>query len=483
MVEKVANFIGGRWETPATSRTLDVANPATGELIATVPLSRDDDVERAVRVALDAFTTWRQVPAIARARYLFRYRDLLETHAEELAGIVTAEHGKTLDESRGSIRRAIENVEYACAVPSMLMGDALEDVTAGVDCDTVRQPLGVFAMAAPFNYPAMVPLWFWPYAVAAGNTYIVKPSELVPMSQQFLFGLAEEAGFPAGVLNLLNGDKEVVDRLLEHPDVAGFSFVGTTPVARNVYRKAAEKGKRVQAFGGGRNHMVVMPDAKMDKTVATAVSSCFGCAGQRCLAGSIVVAVGDAYKRLRVQLVEAAREIVVGNGMDFAVTMGPIISARQRDRVLSVVEHGLAEGASLLLDGRELEVKGHADGNWLGPIILDDVTPDMTVAREEIFGPVMLLCRAANLDDAIAMIRASEYANTASIFTTSGRSARKFRRDVGVSMIGVNTGVAAPMAFFPLGGSKASFYGDAKAHGKDAIRFFTDERVTITRWF
>jgi malonate-semialdehyde dehydrogenase (acetylating)/methylmalonate-semialdehyde dehydrogenase len=460
MVDRVSNFIGGRWETSSTSHTRDVVNPATGELLATVPMSRASEVDRAVSVALQAFASWRQVPAVNRARYLFRYKTLVETHAEELARTITLEHGKTLDESRGSVRRGLENVEHACAMPALLLGDVLEDVTAGVDTETTRQPIGVFAAATPSSYPAMVPLWFWPYAVAAGNTFVVKPSQQVPLSQQFLFELIEQAGFPAGVVNLVHGDREVVDALIEHPGLAGLSFVGSSPVAREVYRRAAEHGKRIQALGGAKNHLVVMPDARMERTVASLIESCFGCAGQRSFAGSVVIAVGDAHKRLRAQLVEAAREIVVGNGLDFDVTMGPVVSARRKDRVLSAIETALTEGAKLLYDGREVAAKGGPQGHWLGPTILEEVTPDMAIAREEIAGPVMALVRAATLDEAIERIRTCDYASAASIFTSAGKAAREFRVGVPASMVGVNVGVVTPMAFFPYGGARQSFFGD-----------------------
>jgi len=483
MAETVANYIGGAWEPASTARTLDVRNPATGERLAALPLSGKDETNRAVSVAREAFNAWRHVPAGQRVNYLFRYKELLERSAEELARIITREHGKTLDEARGSVRRGIQNVEFACGMPALLMGESLEDVTAGIDCRTYRQPLGVFAATTPSSYPAMVPLWFWPYAVAAGNTFVVKPSEEVPLSQQFMFQLAEEARFPAGVLNLLFGDKDTSEALLDHPDVAGFSFVGSTPVARDVYRRAAQNGKRVQALGGGKNHLVVMPDAKLDKTVATAIDACFSCTGQRGLAGSVIIAVNDAYKKLRPRLVEAAKQVVVGNGMDFGVSMGPMVSAGRKDRVLSAIAKGVEGGAKLLLDGRDLIVKAYPDGNWLGPTIFDEVTGDMEIAREEIAGPVMMIRKAATLGEAIEMIRSSQYANAASIFTTSGKSAREFRYSVGTSMIGINIGVPTPVAYFPYGGIKDSFFGDTKAHGKDAVRFFTDVKVTVSRWF
>jgi malonate-semialdehyde dehydrogenase (acetylating)/methylmalonate-semialdehyde dehydrogenase len=481
--EALQNYIGGAWIPSSSARTLDVENPATGGVLCKVPLSGPADVDRAVTVAAEAFNTWRRVPPVQRARVLFRYKNLLEKCCEDLARTCTVENGKTLDEARASVRRGIENVEHACGVPTLMMGETLEDVAAGIDCETFRQPIGVFAAVTPFNFPVMVPLWFWPYAVATGNTFIVKPSELVPLSQQLLFELAHEAGFPAGVVNLVHGDGEVARALIEHPGVAGLSFVGSSPVARDVYRAAALHGKRVQAFGGAKNHVVVMPDADLDRTVETAIESCFGCAGQRCLAASVVVAVGDVADELARRLVAGARRIVVGNGLEPGVTMGPVASGRHLDRVHSLIHSGVEEGARLLLDGRGVTVKGHPDGRWLGPTIIEDVTSSMALAHEEVFGPVMVLRRAADLDEALAIVRESPYANATSIFTQSGRIAREFRHGVGVSMIGVNVGVAAPMAFFPFGGTKGSFYGDLKAHGKDAIRFFTDARVVISRWF
>lgn len=480
--DTLSNYMGGDWVPSSSGKTLDVVNPATGDKLAKVPLSKAADVDRAVRVAREAFATWRMVPPLSRARYLFKYRELLEKDKEELARIVTLEHGKTLDEARGSVRRGIENVEHACGIPALMMGDKLEDIAAGIDCETVRQPLGVFAAIAPFNFPAMVPLWFWPYAVATGNTFIVKPSEQVPLSQQRMFELVHEAGFPSGVINMVHGDREVVEALIDHPELTGVSFVGSTPVARAVYERAAARGKRVQALGGAKNHMIVMPDADLDKSVAALTESCFGCAGQRCLAGSVVVAVGGIYDELRDRLVRAAEAIVMGNGLDSGVDLGPVISGRQKDRIASHIAGAVAEGAKLLLDGRGRTVPEHPEGFWLGPTILGDVTGDMAIAREEVFGPVMVLRRADTLRDAIEMVHASEYANATSIFTTSGAAARQFRYDVGVSMIGVNIGVAAPMAFFPFGGTKGSFFGDTKAHGTEGIRFYTDQKVVISRW-
>jgi malonate-semialdehyde dehydrogenase (acetylating) / methylmalonate-semialdehyde dehydrogenase len=481
--EVLRNYMGGTWIPASSSRELEVHNPATGEPLCRVPLSGQDDVDRAVTVAGQAFATWRRVPPVQRARVLFRFKNLLERGFEELARTITLEHGKTLDEARSSVRRGIESVEHACGIPSLMMGEALEDVAAGVDCETFRQPIGVFAAVTPWSFPAMVPLWFLPYVVATGNTFIIKPSELVPMSQQLLFELAHEAGFPAGVVNLVHGDRETARALIDHPGVAGVSFVGSTPAAREVYAAAAGRGKRVQALGGARNHVVVMPDADLDRTVDSVIESCFGCAGQRCLAGSVVVAVGDIADELTRRLMAAARRIVVGSGLEPGVTMGPLITGRHLDRVASLIHIGANEGAHVLLDGRGLTVKGCPDGHWLGPTILEDMTSSPTLAREEILGPVMVLRRADSLDEACTMVRESPYANATSIFTQCGRIAREFRQQVGVSMIGVNVGVPAPMAFFPFGGTKGSLYGDLKAHGADAIRFYTDAKVVISRWF
>ncbi|HUS64193.1 MAG TPA: CoA-acylating methylmalonate-semialdehyde dehydrogenase [Kofleriaceae bacterium] len=482
-MEHLRNYMGGAWIPASSERTLELRNPATGEPVAVVPLSAQQDVDRAVTVAVQAFATWRRVPAVQRARTLFRYKNLLEKSSEDIARTVTIEHGKTLDEARGEVRRGIENVEHACGIPALMMGETLEDVAAGIDCETFRQPIGVFAAVTPFNFPAMVPLWFWPYAVATGNTFIVKPSEITPLSQQLLFELAHEAGFPAGVVNLVHGDREVAQALVEHPDVAGLSFVGSSDVARAVYQAAAARGKRVQALGGAKNHVVVMADCELERTVETLVESCFGCAGQRCLAPSVVIAVDSIYDELRERLVARSRKISVGNGLEPGVAMGPLVSGRHLDRVHSLLHVGLEEGARLLLDGRGLQVKGHPDGVWMGPTILEDVADGSTLAREEIFGPVMVLRRARDLDEAVAVVQDSPYANATSIFTQSGKIAREFRRQVGVSMIGVNVGVAAPMAFFPFGGTRGSFLGDLKAHGTDAIRFFTDAKVVISRWF
>ena len=476
------NYIAGEWVPSTATDFLENRNPATGEPLCRVPLSGAREVDDAVRAARDAFGAWRETPPVQRVQPLFRLKALLEEHFDEIARIVTEENGKTLEEARGSVRRGIQNVEHACGIPTLMMGDTLEDIAAGIDCEYVRQPIGVFAAITPFNFPAMVPLWFLPYAIATGNTFVLKPSEQVPLSQVRICELMAAAGVPAGVVNLVLGGREAVDALLAHRDVTGVSFVGSSAVARHVYRTAAEHGKRVQALGGAKNHIVVMPDADLDRAVDVVSESVFGCAGQRCLAGSIVVGTGRAYEPLREKLVSAAKRIRVGYGLDDGVTMGPLVSAKHKERVLSYIESGVAEGATLAADGRTTTVDRYPKGAFLGPTVFDDVEPEMKIGREEIFGPVAAVAHVDTLDEAIERVHGSEYANAVSIFTSSGRAAREFRYRVGVSMIGVNIGVAAPMAFFPFGGTKGSFFGDLKAHGKDAIEFYTDKKVVISRW-
>ncbi|MCC7538338.1 MAG: CoA-acylating methylmalonate-semialdehyde dehydrogenase [Deltaproteobacteria bacterium] len=484
MERTLKNYVGGSWVEAVGRETLPLVNPATGASLGRVPLSVREDVRRAVDAAQKAFPAWRETPVLERSRFMFRWKELMEKRFEDLARCVTIEHGKTLSESRGSVRRGIENLEVAAGMPSLMMGESLEDISRGIDCETIRQPLGVFAAIAPFNFPAMVPLWFLPYAITTGNTFIVKPSEQVPLSQELTFQILEEVGLPPGVVNLVHGGRDVVDALCTEQGIVGVSFVGSTPVAKHVYVTGTQAGKRVQALGGAKNFVVVMDDCDLARTVPILTESCYGCAGERCLAGSTVVAVGDVYGRLREALHEHARRIVVGDGLDDGVDMGPVVSRRHMDRVLGYIQKGIDEGAKLTLDGRNPKLPpGLEKGNFIGPCIFEDVTPEMTIAREEIFGPVMVLRRAKDLDEAISIIHASEYANATSIFTQSGKHAREFRYRAGVSMIGVNIGVAAPMSFFPFGGAKSSFFGDLKAHGKDSLRFYTDQKVVISRWF
>jgi len=476
-------YVGGRWVDSSARTTGEVRNPADNTLLARVPMGGADDVDRAVKAALAAFPGWRATPPVNRVRPMFKFRELLEKHFDDIARTVTKEHGKTLDESRSSVRRAVDNVEVACGIPSLMQGLGLEDIATGIDSQFFRQPLGVFAAITPFNFPAMVPMWFLPHAIACGNTFIVKPSERVPLSQVKMFELLHEAGFPEGVVNLVHGAKDAVDAILDHPGIAGVSFVGSSPVAHYVYKRGAEKGKRVQALGGAKNFVVVMPDADMDRAAAISTESCFGCAGERCLANSVVLAVGDAHAKIKDKLVEQAKKLRVGDGADSGVTMGPLITKQHREKVLGYIEQGIKEGAKLVLDGRAYKDAKHPEGYYLGPSIFDDVTPDMVIGKEEIFGPVLCVMKAKDFDEAVEIVRKHELGNATSIFTTSGKWAREYRYRVEPSMLGVNIGVAAPMAYFPFGGAKGSFYGDLKAHGRDGIEFYTDKKVVISRWF
>ncbi len=478
----IHNYVAGQWTRPSGTDSLPVTNPTTGAPLGRVPLSTGADVDAAVDAATTAFPSWRRTPPVERARVFFRLKHLLEEHKETLARSLVVEHGKNLDECRGELQRGIENVEHACGIPTLMMGDVLEDVAPGIDCEAIRQPLGVFAVVSPYNFPVMIPLWFWPYAVAAGNTVVLKPSEQDPLTHQRVVDLAEQAGLPPGVLNVVHGDREAVTALLEHPGIAGVSFVGSSDVARILYRKAGASGKRVQALGGAKNHMIVLPDADYDLVADAVVSSIFGSAGQRCLAGSVVVGVADAYAHIRERILDLSASLRVGNGLEKGVDMGPVISAAHRDRVVGYIDGGVREGAALVMDGRDAQVPGYPDGHWVGPTIFEDVRPDMAIGKDEVFGPVMGMTKAASVEDAIELMHRSEYGNATSIFTTSGRAAREFRYQAGISMIGVNIGVAAPMAFFPFGGSRGSFFGDLKAQGRDSVEFFTDKRVVITRW-
>ncbi|KPJ59708.1 MAG: methylmalonate-semialdehyde dehydrogenase [Latescibacteria bacterium DG_63] len=477
------NYVGGEWVSSKSTQVLEVRNPATGEVLAQVPMSTKDEVNQAVARAKKAFAEWREIPPVVRARYFFDLRNVLEEHFEEISRLLVQENGKTLPEARGSVRRAVEMVEVAAGIPSLMMGYGLEDIAKGIDCFAIRQPLGVFACVTPFNFPAMVPLWFLPFAVACGNTYVVKPSEQTPLCQKRIFELMHDVGFPPGVVNLVNGAKEAVDALLQNDDVVGVSFVGSSPVARYVYETAGSKGKRVQALGGAKNFLVVMPDAELDSTVDALIDSCYGCAGERCLAGSILIAVGDVYDALKEKFTGAAKKITVGNGLEEGIKMGPVISRKHKERVLGYIASAVREGAELLLDGRNVKVVGYPNGYFVGPTIFDNVKSSMTIAKEEIFGPVVAIMRVDSLEEALELISQGEFGNATSIFTTNGGAAREFVYRVGISMIGVNIGIAAPMAFFTFGGAKGSFFGDLKAHGKDSIEFFTDKRVVISRWF
>lgn len=477
----IKNYINGQWVESWGRESVEVLNPANGELLDRCPLGTKQDVEETVRAAQAAFRQWRQVPTIDRVQPLFKLKALMEEAAEELACLVTTENGKILIEARGSVRRAIQMVETACGMPTLMMGEHSEDIAPGIDSYAVRQPLGLFAGIVPFNFPAMVPFWFWPFAVAAGNTFVLKPSERVPLTQQRIFELIAQAGFPKGVINMVQGSKEVVNALCTHPDVKGVCFVGSTPVARHVYTTATGAGKRVQALGGAKNFMVALPDCQIDKSARTAFESITGCAGERCLAGSVVICVGDEmYKKFEAGIVPLAQDTRVGNGLEENTQMGPLISQAAKERVKGLIQSAVDEGAKILVDGRKNV--DQLPGFFLRPTVIKDIKPEMRVAKEEIFGPVVLLAKANTFEEAIAWVNASPFANTTTLFTTSGAAARRFSYEINPTMIGINIGVPAPMAFFSFGGSKDSFFGDVKAHGKGCVNFFTDTKVTIQRW-
>ena len=479
-VPLVRYYINGQWEEGTTWTFHPVTNPATGAVIAQVPFASASAVDRTVKAAHAAFLSWREVPVIERVQVLYRYKALVEKYAEDIARIMTTENGKTFEDAKLSVRRSVQMIEVACGMPSLMMGDSLHNVSKDIDSYSIRQPLGVCAGITPFNFPAMVPMWMFPFAIAAGNTFVLKPSEKVPLTPTRTAELLHDAGVPAGVYNVLHGGKETVDALIEHPLVRAVSFVGSTPIAKYVYTTAAAHGKRVQALGGAKNHHVVMPDANLEKTVESIISSAFGAAGERCLAGSVLVPVGDVAEPLLKLLVEKTSAMKVGNGIEPGTDMGPLVTDAHCKKVLGYIEKGVTEGATPLLDGRKTG-EGKT-GFFAGPTIFDNVTPDMTIAREEIFGPVLSVIRVKTLDDAIALVNSSPFGNTTSIHTRDGYSARRYAEKIEVGMVGINIGVAAPMAFFPFSGWKASFFGDLHAHGKDAVAFYTETKVIMTRW-
>ncbi len=482
-VEVVRNYINGRWVESKAKETHDVVNPATGEVLAKTPMSTKEEALEAVEAAKAAFGRWRITPALTRVRHLNRIRDAFEENFEELAKILTLEQGKYLDEARGEYRRTIENIECASSIPSLQMGYSAEDIASGIDEMVIKQPLGVFFCVAPFNFPGMVPTWFWPFAVGCGNTYIVKPSPQVPLSQVKQFEIIHEIGLPKGVLNMVHGGPEAVNALLESPDTVGMSFVGSTRVGKLLYKKAGEQGKRAQVQGGAKNFLTVMPDADLKRTVPALMTSFFGCTGQRCLSGAVLLAVGDVYEPLKKSVIEAAKRIIVGNGLEEGVQMGPLASRQGMENVLDYIEKGVEEGADLLLDGRGIEVPGYPNGFFIGPTIFDKVTLKMAIAQEEIFGPVMSIIHVKDLDEAIEIIHANPYGNASSVFTSSGKTAREYQYRVKAGNIGINVGIAAPIATFPFSGMKDSFFGDLHGQGRDAVDFFTENKVVITRWF
>jgi len=481
-IEVLKNHIGGQWVDVGSGDFLDIHNPATAEVLARAPLSTTVDVSKAVEAASSAFGEWRYTPAVSRIQYMFKLKNLLEEHFEELARTITMENGKTLGESRGEMRRAIENVEVACGIPALMQSEFSEDIAPGIDEYMIRQPLGVVAIVAPFNFPGMIPFWFLPYAVACGNAVLVKPSERCPITMQKVFRLFEEIGFPPGVVNLVNGGAQAVNALLDHPDVKGVSFVGSTPVARHIYRRGAANGKRVQAQGGAKNPLVVMPDANMEMTTRIVADSAFGNAGQRCLAASTVITVGDAREVFAQAIAKAADERVVGYGLEDSVTMGPVISPESRERIRGLIQQGVDDGADLLVDGREAQVAGYPDGYFLRPTILKDLPLASEVARTEIFGPVLTLIHADTLGQAIEIINRGRFGNMACLFTSNGGAARQFRYEVQAGNVGINIGVAAPMAFFPFSGWKDSFFGTLHGQGGHAVEFYTQTKVVVERW-
>ncbi len=479
---QLANFIDGKWTNATAHGFQDVKNPATAQVMTQVPLSPAQEVDVAAQAAARAFKDWRRTPVGERIQSLYRLKSLLEANKDELAAIITNEAGKTFVESVAEIARAVENIEVACGAPVMMQGINNEDIARGIDEHMIRQPLGVVAAITPFNFPGMVPMWFLPYAVATGNCFILKPSERVPMTVSRIFQLVEQAGFPAGVLQIVHGGKEVVDAILDHPLIRAVSFVGSTPVARYIYQRGAAAGKRVQAQGGAKNPVVIMPDADMDTTTRIVADSAFGCAGQRCLAASVGITVGSARNVFLEQLADAAASRKVGYGLDKATEMGPVITQESKARIEKLIALGESEGAKVVLDGRNRKVSGYEDGNFVYPTLLDGVPAQSEIARTEIFGPVFSLMHAETVEEAIAMVNDRSYGNAASIFTTSGATARQFRYEVMSGNVGVNIGVPAPMAYFPFSGWRDSFFGDLHAQGFHGVEFYTETKVVIERW-
>jgi len=482
MTQILKNYINGKWADSKSSGLLDIINPATGHLLAKVPSGSKDDINDAAEGAHEAWPSWRNTPVLQRIQYLFKMKQILEKNSDEIAEICTKECGKTITESKAEILRAVENIEVACGIPKLMQGEFSEDIATGVDEFYIRQPLGVGASISPFNFPIMIPFWFMPYAIACGNTYIVKPSEKVPLSMTRIFELFEDLKLPKGVLNMVHGGKETVDAILEHPLIPAISFVGSTNVAKHIYQTGVLHGKRVQAQGGAKNPVVVMPDAFEDTTVRIITDSAFGCAGQRCLAASIVIIVGKDNESFTEKIVSAAKARKTGNGMTQGVEMGPVITKDSKVRIEKLIQNGLDYGARLLLDGRNIKISGYEDGNFIAPTIFDNVKSDSELYKTEIFGPVLSIMNVDSLEEAIELINKSRYGNSACIFTRSGAAARRFRHDTVAGNIGVNIGIAAPMAFFPFSGWKESFFGDLHGQSLHAIEFYTQTKVVIERW-
>ncbi|MCA0458453.1 MAG: CoA-acylating methylmalonate-semialdehyde dehydrogenase [Chloroflexi bacterium] len=482
MARKLKNYVGGDWADSSASVYTPVVNPATCETIAECPESTIADVDAAVKAAQEGFEEWRRTPVLNRVQYLFRFKTIIEDRFEDIAKMVVEENGKTRDEARGEVRRGIESIDFGTSVPVLMRNDGVEDIAAGIDETTVRQPAGVFAAITPFNFPAMVPLWFLPTAIACGNTFILKPSPQTPISAEILFEVLHDLDLPEGVVNLVQGGKEASMAVMQHPGVKGVSFVGSSPVARLVYETCTKAGKRVQAQGGAKNYIAVMPDADMTASVKNIMGAAYGCAGQRCLAAAVVVAVGDAYDKLKDELVKQASGLRVGYGLSENSQMGTVVSAAAKERIERMITQGIEQGAVAALDGRNQNISGYEQGNFVGPTIIENVQPDNILVKEEVFGPVLAMMKADDFDEAVDIINGSKYGNAASIFTTNGGHAREFKYRVNAGNIGVNIGVAAPSASFPFGGQKESFFGDLHGQGMDSIEFYTERKIVIERW-
>jgi len=484
----VKNYQDGRFVDPSAG-LLDVENPSTGAVIARVPLTNAADTGKVVESAHRAFLEWRNVPVSRRVSFLYKLQRIMVDHENDIARMIVLENGKSMADALAEVKRAIENLEVACGMPVLQQGDIITDSSFAIDGEVIRLPIGVFGMVAPFNFPAMVPFWFAPYAIATGNTFIVKPSEQVPLTMQLIAEYVHETGLPAGVFSVVNGDRIAADALITHPLVQGVSLVGSTVTARTVAARCIENGKRFQAMGGAKNHLVVMPDANMDKTIQNMITSCYGCAGQRCMAASAIVCVGEeTYRNVTARFVEASKKVKVADPLDPAViddpmVMGPVISAKAKARILSLIDEGIAEGATLALDGRDMSVPGAPDGHYIGPTVFTEVKPGMKIHRTEIFGPVVVMLKARDLSEAISIINNHEYGNGASIYTQDGHTARTFKLEAQAGMIGINIGIPAPVAYLPFGGMKASLLSDIKAQGKSVINFFTNEKIITSRFW
>ena len=489
MVKIVRNYSSGKWVEPENNGYIDVVNPSTGEVIAKVPLSTRDEINRTIQAAANAYPSWSQTPVARRVEPLLRLSYILRENEEKISRVLVEEMGKSLPDARAEMKRVFENVDVACGMPVLQQGDKLIGGSFEIDGEVLRLPMGVFAMIAPFNFPAMVPFWFIPYALATGNTFIVKASKQVPLTMQLITEFIDQCGFPPGVFNLVNGDKEVADAFMESPVIKGISLVGSTPTCRIVAEKCAKSNKRFQAMGGAKNHLVAMPDAKVDEVVRNMISSCYGCAGQRCMASSAIIGVGDEmYRTICEKFVEESRKVVVANPLDPKVAnesmlMGPVISKKARDFILRMIETGVKEGATLALDGRGLSVPGNENGFYIGPTVFTDVKPGMEIHKTEIFGPVVVILKAGSLEEAIKIINEHQYGNGASIYTQNGYWARKFKLEAECGMIGVNVGIPAPVAYLPFGGMKDSQFADIKAQGKAIINFYTQDKVITERYW